>query len=281
MIGKDGRLHTTFDQAVAATGRLSSVNPNLQNIPIRTPIGAKIREAFIPEPGWKLLSADYSQIELRVLAHISGDPVLRASFESGEDLHARIAGETFGVPPTKVTRQQRDIAKMINYGIAYGLSAFGLAHRLGLEQSEAADIIERYFARSAKVNQWLDDTIAQARRSGMVKTMFGRRRYLPDINSKNPAARSAAERTAVNTPIQGTAADLVKRAMLSVDAALRGGKYRTRMLLQVHDELVLEAPPDEVAEIGPLVKTRMSGAADLAVPLVVELGQGDTWASAH
>ena len=281
VIGKDGRLHTTFDQAVAATGRLSSVNPNLQNIPIRTPIGAKIREAFIPEPGWKLLSADYSQIELRVLAHISGDPVLRASFESGEDLHARIAGETFGVPPAEVTRQQRDIAKMINYGIAYGLSAFGLAHRLGLEQSEAADIIERYFARYAKVKQWLDDTIAQARRSGMVKTMFGRRRYLPDINSKNPAARSAAERTAVNTPIQGTAADLVKRAMLSVDAALRGGKYRTRMLLQVHDELVLEAPPDEVAEVGPLVKARMSGAADLAVSLVVELGQGDTWASAH
>src|SRR2546430_42603 len=281
VIGRDGRLHTTFDQAGAANGRLSSVNPNPQNISIRTAIGAKIREAFIPEPGWKLLSADYSQIELRVLAHISGDPVLRASFESGEDLHARIAGETFGVPPAEVTRQQRDIAKMINYGIAYGLSAFGLAHRLGLEQSEAADIIERYFVRYAKVKQWLDDTIAQARRSGMVKTMFGRRRYLPDINSKNPAARSAAERTAVNTPIQGTAADLVKRAMLSVDAALRGGKYRTRMLLQGHDELVLEVPPDEVAEVGPLVKARMSGAADLAVPLVVELGQGDTWASAH
>jgi DNA polymerase-1 len=281
VIGKDGRLHTTFDQAVAATGRLSSVNPNLQNIPIRTAIGAKIREAFIPEPGWKLLSADYSQIELRVLAHVSGDPVLRASFESGEDLHARTAGETFGVPPAEVTRQQRDIAKMINYGIAYGLSAFGLAHRLGLEKSDAAEIIERYFARYSKVKQWLDDTIAQARSTGMVKTMFGRRRYLPDINSKNPAARSAAERTAVNTPIQGTAADLVKRAMLSVDAALRGGKYRARMLLQVHDELVLEAPPEEVAEVGPLVKARMSGAADLAVPLVVELGEGGTWASAH
>src|SRR5438445_4056157 len=242
VIGRDGRLHTTFDQAVAATGRLSSVNPNLQNIPIRTAIGAKIREAFIPEPGWKLLSADYSQIELRVLAHISGDPVLRASFESGEDLHARTAGETFGVPPSDVTRRQRDIAKMINYGIAYGLSAFGLAHRLGLEKSEAGDIIERYFARYAKVKQWLDDTIAQARSTGVVKTMFGRRRYLPDINSRNPAARSAAERTAVNTPIQGTAADLVKRAMLKVDAALRG-KHQARMLLQVHDELVLEAPP--------------------------------------
>src|SRR6267143_2423945 len=277
-LGKDGRLHTTFDQAVAATGRLASINPNLQNIPIRTALGARIREAFIPRAGWKLLSADYSQIELRVLAHISGDPVLRASFESGEDLHARTAGETFGVPPSEVTRQQRDIAKMINYGIAYGLSAFGLAHRLGLEKSEAANIIERYFVRYAKVKQWLGDTIASARSTGMVKTMFGRRRYLPDINSKNPAARSAAERTAVNTPIQGTAADLVKRAMLKVDAALRG-KYQARMLLQVHDELVLEAPPAEVADVGRIVKDQMSSAADLAVPLVVELGSGDTWAT--
>ncbi|MGE5047730.1 MAG: DNA polymerase I [Deltaproteobacteria bacterium] len=280
VIGRDGRLHTTFDQAVAATGRLSSVNPNLQNIPIRTPVGAKIREAFVPEPGWKLLSADYSQIELRVLAHISGDPVLRASFESGEDLHARTAGETFGVPPGEVTRQQRDIAKMINYGIAYGLSAFGLAHRLGLPKSEAGEIIERYFARYSRVKQWLDDTIATARSSGMVKTLFGRRRYLPDINSKNPSARSAAERTAVNTPIQGTAADLVKRAMLNVDAALRG-RFKARMLLQVHDELVLEAPPAEVEEVAPLVKAQMSSAAQLAVPLVVELGEGETWAEAH
>jgi DNA polymerase I len=280
VIGRDGRLHTTFDQAVAATGRLSSVNPNLQNIPIRTPIGAKIREAFVPEPGWKLLSADYSQIELRVLAHISGDAVLRASFESGEDLHARTAGETFGVPAAEVTRQQRDIAKMINYGIAYGLSAFGLAHRLGLPKSEAGEIIERYFARYSRVKEWLDDTIAAARSSGMVKTLFGRRRYLPDINSKNPSARSAAERTAVNTPIQGTAADLVKRAMLNVDAALRG-RFKARMLLQVHDELVLEAPAAEVREVAPLVKEQMSAAARLAVPLVVELGEGETWAEAH
>ncbi|MCA1826782.1 MAG: DNA polymerase I [Myxococcales bacterium] len=279
-LGKDGRLHTTFDQAVAATGRLSSVNPNLQNIPIRTPLGAKIREAFIPQPGWRLLSADYSQIELRVLAHITQDPVLRASFESGEDLHARTAGETFGVPAAEVTRQQRDIAKMINYGIAYGLSAFGLAHRLGLETSEAAAIIERYFARYRSVKQWLDDTIATARASGMVKTLFGRRRYLPDINSKNPTARNAAERTAVNTPIQGTAADLVKRAMLNVDQALRG-KFKARMLLQVHDELVLEAPPDEVDTLGPVVVGQMRGAADLVVPLEVELGEGSTWAEAH
>ncbi|TMA27461.1 MAG: DNA polymerase I [Deltaproteobacteria bacterium] len=278
-LGKDGRLHTTFDQAVAATGRLSSINPNLQNIPIRTALGAKIREAFIPQPGWRLLSADYSQIELRVLAHISGDPVLRASFESGEDLHARTAGETFGVPPAEVTRQQRDIAKMINYGIAYGLSAFGLAHRLGLPKQEAGEIIERYFSRYKHVKQWLDDTVATARTSGMVKTLFGRRRYLPDINSKNPSARSAAERTAVNTPIQGTAADLVKRAMLLVHAALRGRE--SRMLLQVHDELVLEVPSSEVAEVGPLVVAQMRGAAELAVPLEVEMGEGKTWAEAH
>ena len=279
-LGKDLRLHTTFDQAVAATGRLSSVNPNLQNIPIRTPIGARIREAFIAQPGWTLLSADYSQIELRVLAHVSGDPVLRDSFLSGEDLHARTAGETFGVPPGEVTRQQRDIAKMINYGIAYGLSAFGLAHRLKMDKAEAAAIIEKYFARYQKVKEWLDGTIEEARASGMVKTIFGRRRYLPDINSKNGTARMAAERTAVNTPIQGTAADLVKRAMLLVERALEG-KYQARMLLQVHDELVLEAPPGEVAEVGPLLVAQMRGAADLAVPLEVDLGTGDTWAAAH
>ena len=279
-LGKDGRLHTTFDQAVAATGRLSSINPNLQNIPIRTPIGAKIREAFIPQPGWRLLSADYSQIELRILAHISGDPVLRESFASGEDLHARTAGETFGIPAAEVTRQQRDIAKMINYGIAYGLSAFGLGHRLGLGTSEAAAIIEKYFSRYRKVKEWLDGTVETAKATGMVKTLFGRRRYLPDINSKNPTARSAAERTAVNTPIQGTAADLVKRAMLNVDAALRG-RYQARMLLQVHDELVLEAPPEEVAAVGPLVVEQMRNAAELAVTLEVELGEGATWGAAH
>ncbi|HEX4383872.1 MAG TPA: DNA polymerase I, partial [Myxococcales bacterium] len=281
VLGKDGRLHTTFDQAVAATGRLSSVNPNLQNIPIRTPVGARIREAFIPEPGWVLLSADYSQIELRVLAHISGDPVLRASFESGEDLHARTAGETFGIPPAEVSRQQRDIAKMINYGIAYGLSAFGLAHRLSLPRTEAADIINRYFARYQKVKEWLDGITEEARKTGMVKTLFGRRRYLPDINSKNMSARSAAERTAVNTPIQGTAADLVKRAMLLVDGAIAAANLKARMLLQVHDELVVEAPQEEAARVGPLLKAQMESAAQLAVPLVVDLGEGSTWGQAH
>jgi DNA polymerase-1 len=280
-LGADGRLHTTFDQAVAATGRLSSINPNLQNIPIRTPLGAKIREAFIPRPGWQLLSADYSQIELRVLAHISGDPVLRSSFASNEDLHARTAGETFGVPPAEVTRQQRDIAKMINYGIAYGLSAFGLAQRLGLPGAEAQQIIDRYFARYAGVKAWLDGTIAAARQDGLVRTLFGRRRFLPDIHSKNPAARNAAERTAVNTPIQGTAADLVKRAMLRVDRALRAGGHEARMLLQVHDELVLEAPPGETAAVGALLVAEMKAAAELAVPLEVELGHGDTWGAAH
>jgi DNA polymerase I len=278
-LGSDRRLHTTFDQAVAATGRLSSVNPNLQNIPIRTVLGAKIREAFIPRKGWKLLSADYSQIELRILAHVSGDPVLRESFLTGEDLHARTAAETFGVRPEEVSRQQRDIAKMINYGIAYGLSAFGLAHRLGLGKDEAGSIIDRYFARYAKVKEWLDGTIEEARKTGMVKTLFGRRRYLPDIQSRNPAARNAAERTAVNTPIQGTAADLIKRAMLLVDAALKG--QQAKMLLQVHDELVLETPVEEVASVGSMLVAQMKKAADLAVPLEVDLGQGDTWAEAH
>jgi DNA polymerase I len=280
-LGADGRLHTTFDQAVAATGRLSSINPNLQNIPIRTPIGAKIREAFVARAGCRLLSADYSQVELRVLAHISGDPVLRSSFEAKEDLHARTAGETFGVPPGEVTRQQRDIAKMINYGIAYGLSAFGLAQRLGLPGGEAQRIIDRYFARYAGVKAWLDGTIEAARREGMVTTLFGRRRFLPDIHSKNAAARNAAERTAVNTPIQGTAADLIKRAMLRVDRALREGGLRTKMLLQVHDELVLEAPLDEVQAAGAIVVAGMRGAADLAVPLEVDLGEGETWGAAH
>ena len=278
-LGADQRLHTTFDQAVAATGRLSSVNPNLQNIPIRTPQGEKIREAFIPRPGWRLLSADYSQIELRILAHVSSDPVLRASFASSEDLHARTAAETFGVAPAEVTRAQRSIAKMINYGIAYGLSSFGLAQRLGLPQEEASSIIERYFARYARVKEWLDGTIEEARRTGMVKTIFGRRRYLPDIGSKNMVARMAAERTAVNTPIQGTAADVMKRAMLLVDRALQGSE--ARLLLQVHDELVLEAPPAEVESVKRLVVAGMEGAAQLAVPLVVEIGEGETWAAAH
>jgi DNA polymerase-1 len=205
--------------------------------------------------------------------------VLRESFLTGEDLHARTAAETFGLRAEDVSRQQRDIAKMINYGIAYGLSAFGLAHRLGLEKDEAGAIIDRYFARYAKVKEWLDGTIEEARRTGMVKTIFGRRRYVPDIHSRNPAARNAAERTAVNTPIQGTAADLIKRAMLLVDAALEG--HEAKMLLQVHDELVLEAPPGEVASVGPMLIAQMKKAADLAVPLEVDLGEGNTWAEAH
>ena len=280
-LGTDQRLHTTFDQAVAATGRLSSVNPNLQNIPIRTAVGARIREAFIPRPGWRLISADYSQIELRVLAHVSGDATLRESFASGEDLHSRVAVETFGVPAAEVTRSQRSIAKMINYGIAYGLSSFGLAQRLGLPQAEASDIIEKYFARYAGVKAWLDGTIEEAKRTGMVKTIFGRRRYLPDIGSKNMVARNAAERTAVNTPIQGTAADLIKRAMLLVERSLRSAGSKGTLLLQVHDELVLEAPPEEVESVTRMVVAGMGGAADLSVPLVVDVGEGETWAAAH
>ncbi|MBS2022094.1 MAG: DNA polymerase I, partial [Deltaproteobacteria bacterium] len=277
----DGRIHTTFDQSVAATGRLSSVNPNLQNIPIRTPLGAKIREAFVAAPGKVLISADYSQIELRVLAHVSEDAVLIDSFLKGEDLHVRTAGETFGVPPAEVTRQQRDIAKMINYGIAYGLSGFGLAQRLGLGNREAQDIIDRYFARYAGVKAWLDGVVLATKKSGEVSTLFGRRRYVPDILSKNPAVRMGAERIAVNTPIQGTAADLVKRAMLRVDVALKEAGLSSSMLLQIHDELVLEGPPEESERASALVRQGMEQAAELKVPLVVELGVGKSWAVAH
>ncbi len=280
-VGADGRLHTTFDQAVAATGRLSSVNPNLQNIPIRTKVGARIREAFIAAPGMRLISADYSQIELRILAHISQDPVLIESFRTGEDLHARTAAETFGVLPAEVSKEQRNIAKMINYGIAYGLSGFGLGQRLGLPIDEANAIIARYFARYQGVSAWLDQVVAQTKKDGVVGTLYGRRRFIPDIASRNPALRMGAERTAVNTPIQGTAADLVKVAMLRVDEALKKLGLRTSMLLQIHDELLLEAPASEVEAALPLVRREMEQAAALLVPLVVDAREGATWAAAH
>jgi DNA polymerase I len=280
-VGKDGRLHTTFDQAVAATGRLSSVNPNLQNIPIRTKTGARIREAFVAGAGMRLISADYSQIELRILAHVSQDPVLIESFRTGEDLHARTAAETFGVAPEQISKEQRSIAKMINYGIAYGLSGFGLGQRLGLPTDEANAIIARYFERYQGVSAWLDRIVAETRKEGVVGTLFGRRRFIPDIGSRNPALRMAAERTAVNTPIQGTAADLVKVAMLRVDVALKKERSGASMLLQIHDELLLEAPAQEAEATLRLVRGEMEQAAQLLVPLVVDAREGATWAAAH
>ena len=278
---RDGRLHTTFHQAVAATGRLASSDPNLQNIPTRTDLGRRIRRAFVAAPGHALISADYSQIELRVLAHVSGDAALCDGFARGEDVHTRTAAEVFSVAPEAVTAEMRRTAKAINFGIAYGQSAFGLSQRLDLPGAEAQAIIDRYFARYGGVRVWLDGTIAEARRDGVVATLYGRRRRLPDIHSKNPAVRQAAERMAVNTPIQGTAADLVKRAMLRADAALREGKLATRMILQVHDELIFEAPEAEVERATALAREAMEKAGELRMPLAVIIGVGKSWDEIH
>jgi DNA polymerase I len=281
LVAADGRLHTTFHQAATATGRLSSSDPNLQNIPIRTDIGRSIRRAFVADPGWSLLSADYSQIELRILAHIAEDPALVEAFRADEDVHQRTAAEVFGIPPAQVSAEQRRVAKMVNFGIAYGLSPYGLATRLDIPQEEAAAIIERYFARYTGIRRYLEETVARARRTGVVETLFGRRRLMEDLHSSNRATAQAAERAAINMPIQGTAADLIKMAMLRIDTSLRERGLRSRMLLQVHDELLLEAPAEELEETSALVRTEMAGVATLRVPLRVDLGVGKSWADAH
>ncbi|HET9552537.1 MAG TPA: DNA polymerase I, partial [Anaeromyxobacteraceae bacterium] len=277
----DGRLHTTFQQVGAATGRLSSNDPNLQNIPVRTELSRRIRAAFVAPPGRRLVSADYSQIELRILAHYSGDPALLESFRIGEDVHTRTAAETYGVARDAVTPEMRRVAKMLNFGIAYGLSAFGLSQRLDLPPKEGQAIIDRYFARYAGVKGWLERIVADARRDGEVRTLYGRLRAMPDIAARNPAVRQGAERTAVNTPIQGTAADVVKIAMFRVHRALARERLEARLLLQVHDELVVEAPEREVEPVERLLKREMEAAAELAVPLLVEVGHGRSWAEAH
>ena len=275
---RDGRLHTSFNQTGAATGRLSSSNPNLQNIPIRTELGREIRAAFVPRPGWKLLVADYSQIELRLLAHMSGDPVLLDAFRRGEDIHTRTAAEVMGVPPLMVTPEARRAAKAVNFGIVYGISPFGLAAQLSISRGEAERYIRAYFERYAGVRQFIDATIAEVRRTGVARTLFRRERPIPDINSRNPNARGFAERTAVNSPLQGTAADLIKLAMVRIQRHLEG--YRTALLLQVHDELVLEAPPEELRDVSAIVKREMEGAGGLEVPLIADLGSGDNWRDA-
>ncbi|MET0405703.1 MAG: DNA polymerase I, partial [Cystobacter sp.] len=266
LVAKDGRLHTTFHQAATATGRLSSSDPNLQNIPIRTELGMEIRRAFIAEEGHQLVSADYSQIELRLLAHIARDEVLLDAFARDEDIHSRTAAEIFGVPQAEVTRDQRRVAKMVNFGIAYGLSPYGLSTRLNIPEEEARDIIERYFRRYAGIKRYLDETVRVAKERGYVETLFGRRRPMGDLNAKNRQVVQAAERAAINMPIQGTAADLMKKAMLSVDAALRAQKLKTRVLLQVHDELLFESPPDEVEAVKELSRRCMSAVMKLKVP---------------
>jgi len=278
---RDGRIHTTFNQATAATGRLSSSDPNLQNIPTRTELGQRIRRAFVAENGFVLVSADYSQIELRVLAHVSGDPALAAAFAGEQDVHTQTAAEVFGVTLPNVTAEMRRAAKAINYGIAYGQSAFGLSQRLELPAAEAQAIIDRYFKRFVGVRRWLDDTIAKARAEGSVTTPFGRRRLLPDILSRNAAVRQASERMAVNTPIQGGAADLIKRAMLEVGRRLHAGGLRARLLLQVHDELVFEAPVAEAEPVQELAREAMESAGKLSVPLRVVVAVGHSWAEVH
>jgi len=274
------RLHTSFSQTGAATGRLSSSNPNLQNIPIRTALGREIRAAFVPRDGWTLMVADYSQIELRLLAHMSGDELLVTAFREGEDIHTRTAAEVMGVPPLMVTPDARRSAKAVNFGIVYGISGFGLAQQLGIPRSEAEQYIRNYFARYSGVRKFIDATIAEVRQTGVTKTLFGRERPIPDINSRNANARGFAERTAVNSPLQGTAADLIKLAMVRIDAALRNGNFRTDMLLQVHDELVFECPPEEVPPVSALVKKEMEGVMDLKVPLLVDIGTGPNWRDA-
>src|SRR6202047_1006428 len=271
-----GRLHTRFSQTGTATGRLSSSNPNLQNIPIRTELGREIRAAFVAAPGCKLLSADYSQIELRILAHLSEDPVLVEAFRRGEDIHSRTAQEVFGVAPFAQTREHRRIAKVINFGVIYGLSPFGLAQQLSIDTREASRFIGTYFERYSGVKKYLDWQIAEVRKNGFTKTLLGRTRPIPEINSPQSNLRSFAERTAMNTPMQGTAADLIKVAMIDLDRRLSDG-FDARMILQVHDELLLEAPEEEISRLAKLVKEVMEGVHSLRVPLLVDTKIGCNW----
>jgi len=273
----DSRVHTTFQAAGTATGRLSSVNPNLQNIPIRTELGREIRAAFTAATGTQLLSADYSQIELRLLAHFSGDPLLTRAYTEGTDIHTLTASEVFGVPAGTMNKETRNRAKAVNFGIVYGISAFGLAAQLGIPQAEAKAYIERYFARYQGVRAFIEKTLDQTRKDGLVRTMFGRMRPIPDIESRNPNQRGFAERTAINTPLQGTGADLIKLAMISLDRKLAERKLKTRMVLQVHDELLFEVPLNETDEVAELVRAEMEGVVKLNVPLVADLAFGANW----
>ncbi|MGJ7550216.1 DNA polymerase I [Pseudomonas alloputida] len=278
---RTGRIHTSYQQAVAATGRLSSSDPNLQNIPIRTAEGRRIRQAFIASPGYKLLAADYSQIELRIMAHLAKDEGLLHAFRNNLDVHRATAAEVFSVALEDVTTDQRRSAKAINFGLIYGMSAFGLAKQIGVDRKQSQDYIDRYFARYPGVLAYMERTRAQAAEQGFVETLFGRRLYLPDINAKNPALRKGAERTAINAPMQGTAADIIKRAMVNVDNWLSESGLDARVILQVHDELVLEVREDLVDHVKDEIRTQMSRAAQLDVPLVVEAGVGSNWDEAH
>jgi len=278
---RTGRIHTSYHQAVAQTGRLSSSDPNLQNIPIRRPEGRRIRQAFIAPPGHVLMAADYSQIELRIMAHLSGDEGLLAAFAEDRDVHQATAAEVFGVPLAQVSADQRRAAKTINFGLIYGMSPFGLARQLGIERGAAQSYVERYFQRYPGVRRFMDDTRRQARESGFVETVYGRRLYLPDIRSGNNQTRQYAERSAINAPMQGTAADIIKRAMIAVDAWCAREDMPARLIMQVHDELVLEVRSDCIERVARAVEERMTGAAELRVPLRVEVGTGANWDEAH
>ncbi len=277
----DGRVHTTFHQAVAATGRLSSSDPNLQNIPFRTPQGRAIRRAFVAPAGALLVGADYSQIELRVMAHLSEDPALIEAFQSGADVHASTARRIFGVPEGELDPALRARAKIVNFGVMYGMGARSLARQMGIGLAEAEDFIRDYFGVYARVREFLDGTVEQARARGWVQTLLGRRRYLPDLDSPNGGQRSLAERAAINTPIQGSAADLMKLAMIRVCAALKRQRPSARLLLQVHDELLLECPAADAESVAALTRAEMQGCFPLRVPLEVSVGVGPTWFDVH
>ncbi len=279
---RDGRVHTTFNQALTSTGRLSSSNPNLQNIPIRTEQGREIRKAFVPgSPGQVIMSADYSQIELRIMAHLSGDEHLTAAFREGVDVHAATASKIFRIPVEEVDADKRRIAKTANFGIMYGISAFGLSQNLGCSRTEASKLIDDYFHSFPSIRAWIDATLADARRNGYVETLFGRRRYVPDVSSGNATVRAFAERNAVNAPIQGTSADIIKMAMVEVDRRLQDKGMQSRMVLQIHDELLLEVPESEVSAVQELVTDAMQGIVKLNVPLIVECNYGSNWLQAH
>lgn len=277
---RTGRVHTSYHQGAVATGRISSSDPNLQNIPVRTEEGRRIRQAFIAPEGWRVMAADYSQIELRIMAHLSGDDGLLKAFQEGGDVHRATAAEVFGLPPEEVSANQRRAAKAINFGLMYGMSAFGLARQLGVDRGEASDYMARYFSRYPGVHAFMEATRSQAHRDGYVQTIFGRRLYLENLNARNQALRQGAERAAVNAPMQGSAADIIKRAMIAVDGWL-AGRDDARMLMQVHDELVFEVRADAVDAVRAGVVQRMSGAAELKVPLLVDVGVGANWDEAH
>lgn len=279
---KTGRIHTTYNQTIAGTGRLSSTEPNLQNIPIRTALGREIRKAFVPKPGNILLSADYSQIELRVIAHVCSDQTLTHAFINGHDIHAATAAALFGISLEDVDSDKRRIAKTVNFGIMYGQGSFGLAKQLGISRTEAKEIIDQYFLRYPNIKLYIDQTIEKAKKQGYVETLLGRRRYFPSLESNNQAIRQGAERAAINMPIQGTAADMMKLAMINVHGRMKKEQLKSLMILQIHDELVFDAIKDEVDYLRTLVKEEMESAMPLGeVPILVETGIGNNWEEAH